>query len=90
MVEFIMKGITRFQTNDLPPKVRGAFRGFGFQFEFDTRSEPHRLLFDEKKLRGSAGFQELWSIDFPLDPLSRRRCTARFGCIIRPKSNDLT
>jgi hypothetical protein len=35
------------------------------KFEFDTRSEPYRLLFNEEKLRESAGFREWWSIDFP-------------------------
>jgi hypothetical protein len=32
--------------------------------EFDTRREPYRLLFDEEKLRESAGFEELGSVTF--------------------------
>jgi hypothetical protein len=47
----------------VPPTVWGAFHALGL--DFDMRSEPYRLVFDENKLRESEGFQELWSIDFP-------------------------
>jgi hypothetical protein len=49
------------------------------------RKEPWMLLFDEEKLRGSAGFQELSSVDFPLDQLSGQRRTARFRWINKPE-----
>jgi hypothetical protein len=63
--------------------VLGTFRALGF--EFDTRREPDELLFDEAKLRGSASFEELCSVDFHLDQLSGRRPTARFGWINEPQ-----
>jgi hypothetical protein len=47
------------------PNVWGTFRALSFEFEFDTRREPYELLFDEVKLRESAGFEELWSVTFP-------------------------
>jgi hypothetical protein len=34
------------------------------ELEFDTRREPYGLLFDKVKLRGSAGFEELFSVTF--------------------------
>jgi hypothetical protein len=44
------------------PNVWGTFCALGF--EFDTRREPYELLFDEPKLRESAGFEELCSVTF--------------------------
>jgi hypothetical protein len=61
-----------------------------FELEFDMGSEPYLLSFDEEKMRGSAGFRDLWSIGFPLDQLSRRRRTAQFGWIKNPSQNDLS
>jgi hypothetical protein len=40
-----------------------TFRALGF--EFDTRREPHDLLFDEVKLGESARFEELCSMTLP-------------------------
>jgi hypothetical protein len=57
----------------------GAFHALGF--DFNKRREPYQLLFGEEKLRGSAGFRELWSMDFPLGELLCRRPGARFGWI---------
>jgi hypothetical protein len=45
------------------PNVWGTFRSLGFEFE--TRREPCELLFDEAKLRESAGFEELSPVTFP-------------------------
>jgi hypothetical protein len=67
----------------MQPNLEGGFRAFGL--EFDTRRGPYRLLFDEGKLRGSAGFRELWSVDFPLDQLSGQRHITRFGWINMPE-----
>jgi hypothetical protein len=67
----------------IQPNIWGAFRALGL--EFDMRREPYGLLFDEEKLRGRAGCQELWSVDFPLDQLSGRRRIARFGWINKPE-----
>jgi hypothetical protein len=47
----------------VPSNFWGAFRTLGL--EFDMKREPSRLLFDEVKLRVSADFQGLWSVDFP-------------------------
>jgi hypothetical protein len=72
-----------FRQTMVEPNIWGAFRALGF--EFDTRGEPYRLLFDEEKLRESTGFRELWSIDFPLDQLSVRRRNTKFGWINQPE-----
>jgi hypothetical protein len=55
--------------------IWGAFQaiGFEFEFEFDAETEPYRFLFNEEKLRQSAGIRELWSIPFPPNQLSSRR-----------------
>jgi len=50
-------------------------------FAFDTEHNPYTLLFDEKKLRESPGFQELWALDYPWDSLSMRRRNSVFGWI---------
>jgi hypothetical protein len=63
--------------------IWGAFSALGFEFE--TRREPDWLLFDEEKLRGSAGLQELWSVAFPLDQLSGRRPNVRSGWMNKPE-----
>jgi hypothetical protein len=43
-----------------------------------------RIAFDsEEKLRITPGFQEIWSLDFPLEKLSPRRQNAKFRWINR-------
>jgi hypothetical protein len=83
--KFMMKVSHDFKQTMVEPKIWGAFQALGFEFEFDTTSKPYRLLFNEEKLRESAGFRELWSIDFPLDQVSTRRRAAKFGWINRPE-----
>jgi hypothetical protein len=63
--------------------VWAAFRAL--VFEFDMRREPYGLLFDNVQLRESGGYEELWSVDFPLDQLSGRGRTAQFGWITKPE-----
>jgi hypothetical protein len=82
-VRFIMKGSHDFGQTMVRLNIWGAFRALGL--EFDVGSVPYRLLFDKIKLRESAGFQELWSVDFALDQLSGRQRTARFGWINKPE-----
>jgi hypothetical protein len=55
MVKVIMKVYHDLTQTMMPCNVWGAFRALGI--EFDTRSEPYELLFDEVKLRESAGFE---------------------------------
>jgi hypothetical protein len=62
-VKFIMKIYLDFRQTMIQLNIGSAFRALGL--EFDTRREPYGLLFDEEKLRESAGFQELLSVDFP-------------------------
>jgi hypothetical protein len=64
-----MKGSHDFKQTMAEPNIWGAFQRLGFEFEFHTTSESDRLLFNEEKLRESAGFRELRSIDFSLDQL---------------------
>jgi hypothetical protein len=79
MVRFIMKVYHDFGQTMIRHNIWGAFRALGL--EFDVKSVPYKLLFDEIKLRESAGFRELWSVDFPLGQISGRRRIARFGWI---------
>jgi hypothetical protein len=82
-VMFLMKLYHDFKQTMVPSNVWGAFHALGF--DYYTRREPSRLLFDEEKLRGSRGFQEPWSLDFPLDQLSDRRRADQFGWINVPQ-----
>jgi hypothetical protein len=84
MVKFIMKLYHDFRQTMIQPNRRRAFFALGLEFEFDMRRDPYGLLFDEVKLRASAGFEELWSADFPLDQLSGRRRAVRFGWTNKP------
>jgi hypothetical protein len=68
-VRFVVKGDHDFKQTMVEPDRWGAFEALEFEFEFDATREPYRLLFNEEKLRESAGFRELWSIDLPLDQL---------------------
>jgi hypothetical protein len=62
----IVKAITKvyhdFTQTMAWPNVWRTFRALGF--EFDTRRDPYEGLFDEGKLRESAGFQELCFVTF--------------------------
>jgi hypothetical protein len=49
-----MKVYHDFKQTMVEPNIWGAFQATGF--EFDTEAEPYRLLFNEEKLRQSAGF----------------------------------
>jgi hypothetical protein len=79
MVKFIMKVYRDFKQTMVPSDVWGAFRAL--VLNLDMRSEPYWFSFNDRKLRESAVFRELWFIDFPLDQLSIRRRVARFGWI---------
>jgi hypothetical protein len=68
-VKFIMKVYHDSKQTMMEPNIWGAFQALGFEFEFDTTSEPCRLLLNEESLKESAGFRELSSIDLPLDQL---------------------
>jgi hypothetical protein len=55
---FIIKVYHDFKQTIVEPNAWEPFQAVGLKFEFDTRSEPYRLLFNEEKLRESAGFRE--------------------------------
>jgi hypothetical protein len=61
-VKSIMKVYHDFTQTMAPSNVRGTFHALGL--DYDTRREPSRLLFDEEKLRGSAGFQGCGRLTF--------------------------
>jgi hypothetical protein len=63
----------------IEPNIWDAFHEAGF--EFDPSAELYRLVFHEEKLRKTPALQEIWSIDSPLEKLSRRRQIAKFGWI---------
>jgi hypothetical protein len=78
-VKFIFKIYYDFKQTMVEHNIRGAFHALGL--EFNTRSEPYCLLFNEERHSESPSVQELWPIDFPLDQLSGRRRDAQFGWI---------
>jgi hypothetical protein len=82
-LRFIVRIYPGFGETMILPNIWGVFRAL--ELDFDVRNVPDRLLFNEIKLRESAGFQELWYIDFPLDQLSGRQRTAGFGWIDKPE-----
>jgi hypothetical protein len=82
-VKVIMMTYHDFTHTNVPSNVWGAFHALAL--EFATTSKPYGLLFDEVKLRESAGLYDLCSADFSLDQLSVRRRTARFGWINKPE-----
>jgi hypothetical protein len=63
--------------------IWGAFGGIGLSF--DDIGDIQRVLFDEVTSRESRGFHELWMIDHPLENLSARRRSVKFGWINKPE-----
>jgi hypothetical protein len=76
-VKFIIKVYHDFKHTKVPPNGWRAFHAL--EFDFEMRREPRRCLFDEEKLRGSAGFRERRSLDFPWT--SRRAGDALLGSV---------
>jgi hypothetical protein len=70
-VKVITKEYHDFRQTMARHNVWGTFRALAF--EFDMRMATYGFLFDEVKLRESAGFDELCFVDFSLDQLSGRR-----------------
>jgi hypothetical protein len=81
MAGFFFKIYRTFRQTMTEQNIWGAFQEAGF--EFDTSTEPYRLVFNEEECRSTREFQEIWSRDFPLENLSTRRQNARFGWINR-------
>jgi hypothetical protein len=78
---FLLKIDRTFRQTMIEPNIWGAFQEAGLGF--DTSSEPGRIRSREEKVRSTPGFQEIWSLDFPLDKLSPRRQNAKFEWINR-------
>jgi hypothetical protein len=66
--------------------VRSAFVQIGVSYDIDV--VPYRLIFDESTLRQTQGFLTLWHRDYPLEQLSTRRRSARFGWVNREMRNN--
>jgi hypothetical protein len=77
--DFLFRRYRTFKQTMVEVNIWGAFHEAGF--EFDVRHEPYRIQFDEEKLRRTRAFQEMWSLDFPLESLSTRGRSAKFGWI---------
>jgi hypothetical protein len=60
-IKFIMKVYHDFTQTMVQPNIWGAFQELGL--DFDTRSWPDQLLFNEEKRRDGAAFREVSSID---------------------------
>jgi hypothetical protein len=86
-VRFITKIHHDFTQTMARTNVWGTFRALAV--EFDRRRELCWLLFDEVRMRKSAGFDELWSVDFRLDQVSGRRRTTRFRSSNKAEYIDL-
>jgi hypothetical protein len=78
-LDFLLNSYRTFKQTIIEPNICGAFHEAAF--EFDTRTEPYRLVFHGEKPRKTPAFQEIWSLDFLLEKLSRRRQAAKFGWI---------
>jgi hypothetical protein len=78
-IDFLLNIYRTFKQTMIEPNIWRAFHEAGFVF--DPRSEPYRLVFHEEKFRKTPTFQEIWSVDFPLEKLSRRRQVVKFGWI---------
>jgi hypothetical protein len=62
-IRLILKVYHDFRQTMVPSNIWGTFRALGV--DFDMRREPSRLLFDEEKLRGRAGFRCSGPLTFP-------------------------
>jgi hypothetical protein len=80
---FLLNIYRTFKQTMVEANIWGAFQQAGFEFE--VGAEPYRLRFDEAKLRANPALRDIWSLDFPLEKLSRRRQNARFGWINKPE-----
>jgi transposase len=80
---FIQKVYHDFRATMIDTNIRAAFTHIGLSFVLVGGIM--RLRFDEIILRETPGFQELWTIDFPLEKLSARRQRTPFGWINKPE-----
>jgi hypothetical protein len=80
---FIRKVYHDFRATMFDTNIRAAFVHIGLSFAMV--SGIMRLRFNEIILRESSGFQELWTITFPLEKLSARRQRTPFGWINKPE-----
>jgi hypothetical protein len=78
-IDFLLNIYRAFKQTMITLNICGDFHEAGF--DFDTRTEPHRLVFHEEKLRKTPAFPEIWSLDFPLEKLSRRHQAVKFEWI---------
>jgi hypothetical protein len=58
--------------------IRGCCQYAGFTYQRDEHGM-HTLGFDEAKARSLPGFREVWDINFPIEGLSARRQSSRWG-----------
>jgi hypothetical protein len=66
--------------------LRSAFVQIGVNYNTDVVL--YRLIFDESTLCQSQGLLTLWHRDYPLEQLSTRPRSARFGWVNREMCNN--
>jgi hypothetical protein len=66
--------------------VRSVFLQIGVSDNINV--VPYRLILDESTLRQSQGFLTFWHRDYPLEQLSTRCKSARFGWVNREIRNN--
>jgi hypothetical protein len=66
--------------------VRSSFVQIGVSYDINVVL--YRLIFDESTLRQSQGFLTPWHRDYPLEQLSTRRRSVRFGWVNREVRNN--
>jgi hypothetical protein len=59
--------------------IRGSFQRAGFKYIYTKK--PYLLEFDEAVVRKNPGFEEIWSRNYTVEDLRRRRCLSPFGLI---------
>jgi hypothetical protein len=78
---FIKRIFHNMKQTPVPDNVRSAFVNIGIRYHVDV--DPYLLIFDEYVLRESEKFLALRRCDCPLQDLSPRRRSARFGWVNR-------
>jgi hypothetical protein len=80
---FLCTTYRTFKQTMVEVNIWAAFQQAGF--ELNVSIEPYCLRLDEEKSTASLSFQEISSLDFPLERRSARQQQASFGWINKPE-----
>jgi hypothetical protein len=80
VTDHAMRMYRAYESAAVSHTIRGSFQHAGFTYEH-VPGGGYVLGFNEDKVRESAAFKEVWDIDFPLERMSARRRSSRWGFI---------